>query len=236
MSQPLLPSTRRTILSHRLVSRVAASVVALGTLVLAPRPAAAWPDFQQVLIRYVSQTPPATTTPPTIVQLKLCHGATGTSGFLEEKPFTQTIRAVAQEKLIKTSSSELWATFAKIEAQNLDSDCDGFPDLDEVRADLNPNDSRYFPPGDPPVPPGCVDPATTPPAPPPIEPTPVEPTPVPVTPTPVAKDPPPAPSSCALSSSVQSRPLDPSAFLIAAFIALPLTRRVLRPRVKRTAR
>lgn len=233
-SHPSPPLTRRTMPMPHRFRRFVAPALALGALVLAPRPAAAWPDFQQVLIRYVQQTPPVTVTPPTIVTLKLCHGDTGSPGFITEKVFTDTIRAEAEVKLTKTSSSQLWAAFVSMEEKQIDSDCDGFPDIDEVRADYNPNDPRYFPSGEPPVKPGCVDPDTAPPPPPPLEPTPdpVEPTPAP----PAAQASPAAAGSCALSSSSPSRPLDPSAFLVAAFIALPLTRRVLRPRARRTPR
>ncbi|HEU4410611.1 MAG TPA: hypothetical protein VFS43_35475 [Polyangiaceae bacterium] len=206
-----------------------ATTLALGALTLAPRPAAARPIFTDWLRGYIdSRDDSQTRVPQSIVDRPLCHeGSDTTAGFLD-RPFTNALRQESNYVTLTAQSKTIFlAAIAAIDEKGLDSDCDGFPDLDEIIANFSPNIASSHPSGEPPQAP-CGE---QPPAPAP-------------TPAPEPDDgdddddngarPPPAPpaaSSCAVSST--GRPLDASALFLTALVALPLTRRALRPRKRR---
>ncbi len=233
-------------------------VALTAALASAPRPAAATPNVaQEAMFRYISTTEPKIATKPSIVDRVLCHKITPVSGGgcsddakltafgLAVKghtgcplPFnTSTGGEVTKEKFM--------AAFAALDAEQADTDCDGFSDIDEIRAGVDPNVPGQHPQGTPPLTTSCLQ----------------------------AgsgggagsagqggigggssssgdtdgdggndagtaqsdddgKASPPAASSCTLSSP--ARPLDPTALFFAALAALPLTRRALRPRRRPT--
>ncbi|HEU4403879.1 MAG TPA: hypothetical protein VFS43_01090 [Polyangiaceae bacterium] len=205
------------------------SACALGAMALVARPAMARTPFPDWLNEYVATADPSPAPrAKSIIEMNLCHGSIDrNSGAFYDRPFTHALRATTTEKLTVNSRTEFFAAIAAMDESNIDSDCDGFPDLDELRANKSPNTANSHPDGTPPQAP-CPEPI-------------FEPEPAPA-PAPEGDDDDddngarpsqalPAASSCAVSST--GRPLDPSALFLTALVALPLTRRALRPRARR---
>ncbi len=233
MSRPLSPprSCHGGALRAETARRWALAALALGALTLAPRPGDAFPLVAPNILRdYVRYTDPTITTPSSIIDEPLCHlsGSSNHEGFKALRPFGDAVRTEAGPGITKFSSQQFWDAYAALDEKKSDVDCDGYPDLDEIRFGVTPNDPAIHPSG-PPIETSCFS----------LNPDPEpEPQPEPE-PEPEPGDddddddknaaaPTSAGSSCALSSP--TRPLDLSAFFVAGLVALPLIRRALRPR------
>jgi hypothetical protein len=220
----------------RRFGRSFAAALALGLVGLAPITAEARPVFADWLRSYAAQNDTSgTPAPRPIIDRPLCHNGSDTTSNFLARPFTDALRAESDYVELTQRSREIFmAAMTAMDENKVDSDCDGYPDLDEIRANIDPNDASKIPPGDPPQAP-CTKPIDSEPQPPPAPPTgddddddddddqsgsnsdaPAK---------------APAAGSCAVSST--GRPLDLSAFSLAALVALPLTRRALRPRASR---
>ncbi len=205
-------------------------VLALGALTLAPRPASARPVFTDWVNKYVQQGE-AQPRNRSVIDRPLCHdGADRAQDFLE-RPFTIALRTESNfVPLTAQSRTTFMATLAALDEKKSDADCDGYPDLDEIRANFSPNDPNSHP-REAPVETACFKPELGPPPQPQPQPEP-QPEPEPEPGDDDDDDNRAAPSSngssCAYSAP--ARPLDLSAFFVAGLVALPLIRRALRPR------
>lgn len=217
------------------------STFVFGLLSSAPRRAEARPGFINWLRDYVvdssgGTSPLATAT----IGLPLCHtGARSDRAEFLDRPFTRSLRAesdYAVLTLTAASYEKFVSALRGLDEQKIDSDCDGYSDLDELRADSDPNSPLVHPRDEPTVGATCASPPLTPPGPnagggsggaggsddgnekgsrngPP------------------AAVPPPAASSCAVSSP--ARPLDADALGCAALVFSSLTFRMARSRRRR---
>lgn len=228
MSHPELPPTSEA--TRRRAGRLATALT-LGLLTLAPRPADARPVFTTWLRTYAAKNDTGSSSiPRPIIDRPLCHSGSETTDEFLDKPFTHALREQSNYIILTQNSQSVFvAAMVALDEQQHDSDCDGYPDLDEIRANFSPNLAENHPAGPPPLVPCSEKPPEPPPAPPPEPPgddddddddkNSVTPTAKPAT-----ND----GGGCAISST--GRPLDLSALLLAGLVALPLTRRALRPR------
>lgn len=228
---------------------VAATFVALACL---PRPSLASPlNAVPALSAYMREVEPKIAPSDSFITIKLCHPTTtGKCGDSFYTPFGLALRGHTGCPIDDPDDSavreKFKAAYAAVESQRIDSDCDGYPDFDEIRAGKSPNTTFDHPSGEPSLPVGCVsggagaggtsaggtgddgsggdDPGgeagdggsggkggTG----------------NEITPKPTVND----GGGCAVSST--GRPLDLSALLFTALVALPMTRRALRPRRRR---
>jgi hypothetical protein len=212
-----------------------AACVVCALFAFAPRPADATPEVRDWLKIYVKETQ-STPSVWTLSDRPLCHvGSDPTKSYFLDRPFARAfVNETGGVALPRGSRAIIEKALAAIDAQKVDSDCDGFPDLDELRESYEPNEATQHPPGDPPLTP-CLDPTPG-----------------------AVLDPQPGPGgegdrgegsresgggngaasaqgstggSCSLGPP--GRPLDTSALLVAAAVGLSLVRGALRSRERR---